>query len=398
MHNFLISIKKRIVLIVSILLLVLSLFFSYTILKSMDYFNLNKQTIVGTIYLDNIEEFQYKSYISSKVNEWENKSTYKVIYQEYILDIDLSYFNLDIDNTIDSIQEGKNNKVKFNITNESKEILLNEFIDTFSIDIINSFDFDLFLENLISHLEDMNIFKTYNLEDFLNPSISETIIDSVTISNLAIDDVDNITDSLNHLIITKYSRFYLLEECDDLTLTNNQLSILASSIQKITKATPFSGYIFNQNTESTGWNDIGMNVRILKTNNYDFSFYNPLSFDYTINIRRLSLTSITVELVGYPFSTKYSVSQVVEEVLPYPTIYYNNDLLDALTDNIIIIDTDSDTIYHLLIQAGIDGEIIVFTRTSTKPDLTVTTEIIYREIYFSTPEIMQENIVPKAGG
>ncbi len=397
MRSLFLSIKKRALLIVSIILLFLSVFFSYTMFNSLGYFNLNKQTIVGTIYLENIDEFQYASYISSKVKEWETKSTYRVVYQEYSLDIDLSYFDLDIDRTISNIQEGEINKVKFNISDESKTILLNEFINTFSTDIINSFNYNLFLDNLISHLEDMNIFKVYSLENFLDSSISETIIDSVTINNIDTTDVNNITTLLNEITITNNDRFSILEKCNDFNLSNNQLSILASGIERITEKTPFNGYIFSQNFEDVGWNEEGINVSILKTNNYDFSFYNPLDFDYTIKITRASDTSITFELIGYPFANKYSITKTNESILAYPTLYYDNESLNASTENVITIDTDTETIYHLVEQTGIDGRIVVFIRTTTKPDLTTESEIIYREIYFPTPEIIQENIIPKDG-
>jgi len=397
LRSLFLSIKKRALLIVSIILLFLSVFFSYTMFNSLGYFNLNKQTIVGTIYLENIEEFQYASFISNKVNEWKNKSTYKVIYQEYSLDMNLSYFDLDIDRTINDIQESKTNKVRFNISDESKTILLNEFIDTFSVDIINSFNYDLFLDNLISHLEDMNIFKIYNLENFLDSSLSETIIDSVTISNVETSDVNNITSLLDELIITNNDRFSIIEKCNDLPLNNNQLSILASGIERITEKTPFSGYIFNQNHDSLGWNEEGLNVLILKTNNYDFSFYNPLDFDYTIKITKASNTSITFELIGYPFANKYTITKTDETILAYPTLYYDNELLNASTENVIVIDTDTETIYHLVEQAGVDGRVVTFTRNTTKPDSSTESEIIYREIYFPTPEIIQENIIPKDG-
>ena len=141
-----------------------------------------------------------------------------------------------------------------------------------------------------------------------------------------------------------------------------------------------------------------MNVRILKTNDFDFSFYNPLDFNYTVNITKASDNSIMIELVGYPFSTEYSVSTVEETVLSYETLYYDNDLLGATTANVIITDTVDDTIYHLLDQTGSDGKILAYVKTTTETDLTVTSEIIYRETYNSTPEIYQENIVPKVGG
>lgn len=397
MQNLLLFIKKRLILISAILLLCLSVFFAYTIFKSMDYFNLNKQTIVGTIYLENIEESQYTSFITSEIRDWKNKSTYKVTYQGFELEIDLDYFVLDITDTISSIKKGQSSEVQFSITDSSKALLLAEFANAFSSDIIDSLLYDTFVDTLTSHMEKMNIFKIYNLENYLEDSLGASVIDSVTIDNINSVDVDNITALVSTVNIDQNARFSLLEALTDYTLTNTQLSIIASGIQNVTTSTPFFGYIYTQNTNLPTWGEEGINVSVLKTNNFDFSFFNPLEFDYLINIAKVSDTSISIELVGYPFSTKYSVTSIENIVLQYDTVYHEDETIDETTVNVIIIDEEEDMIYRLLEEPGVDGKIISWVRTSTNPDLTITTEILYIETYYPTSEIYQENIVPKVG-
>jgi len=397
LQNLLLFIKKRLILISAILLLCLSVFFAYTIFKSMDYFNLNKQTIVGTIYLENIEESQYTSFITSEIRDWKNKSTYKVTYQGFELEIDLDYFVLDITDTISSIKKGQSSEVQFSITDSSKALLLAEFANAFSSDIIDSLLYDTFVDTLTSHMEKMNIFKIYNLENYLEDSLGASVIDSVTIDNINSVDVDNITALVSTVNIDQNARFSLLEALTDYTLTNTQLSIIASGIQNVTTSTPFFGYIYTQNTNLPTWGEEGINVSVLKTNNFDFSFFNPLEFDYLINIAKVSDTSISIELVGYPFSTKYSVTSIENIVLQYDTVYHEDETIDETTVNVIIIDEEEDMIYRLLEEPGVDGKIISWVRTSTNPDLTITTEILYIETYYPTSEIYQENIVPKVG-
>ena len=397
MKKLLMPIRKRIYLISAIIILLLSLLFSYLMIQSMNYHSFNTQTLVGSIYLDNIEESQYANHITSEVEDWKNKSTYKIIYQNISLEVNLDYFNLDISQTIDDIRIGENNLLAFEFSNQSEIQLINEMENVFSENIINQMIDQSFFNTLLSDLETMNVLKTYRLEDFLEDDLSSTVIDTITINNINAEDVNHITSIISQISIYEKSRFSILDSLSNEALSNEQLSIIASGIQKVTMLTPFNGYIFNQYKDAPSWSEDGLNVRILKTNQFDFSFYNPLDFNYTIQINKSSDTSISLSLIGYPFINQYTIQSNEEVQLDYQTIYIENTTIDETTENIIIIDDVDEVTYHLLIQSGVNGKILSWERTVIYPDLSESTSIIYREIINPIPEIYQENIVQKEG-
>jgi len=371
------------------------MFFAYQIFNTLGYFDLNNQTLVGTIYISNYEESQYPSIISSEINNWKDKSTYKIIYQDCELNIDLDYFVIDTNSTISNISEGQNNQVYFTLSDDNRTLFNNDLIETFSNNIFDEVDIELLLSSINAGMENMNILKHYNLEDFFDSDLSSSLLDTIQISNIDSSDVDAITDYISSIDILSNERFSLLDTLNDNDLTNNQLSILASGLIKSTNKTPFSGYIFEQNQILPVWADEGLNVRILKTNNYDLSFYNNSDFDYNIEISEIDSTTLQFSLIGYPFVSSYSVSKIEEIIISHDTLYIDNDLLDETTTNIIIIDTVTETTYRLLTQTGADGKVLSYKRTETLPDLSEVSRVIFREIYYPISEIYEENIVLK---
>ncbi len=140
-----------------------------------------------------------------------------------------------------------------------------------------------------------------------------------------------------------------------------------------------------------------MNVRILQTNNYDFSFYNDFSYSMSVSITKNDNTSITLELIGYPYVCDYSTSNIEVTQVDYQTLYEANETIDETTIGVITIDEDEDFVYQLLSQTGINGKIVKFERTTTFPDASIQKVILYYELYEPTDEVYQENIIPKDG-
>jgi len=361
----------------------------------MGYFQTSDSTLVGTISLSADEENQFSAVITKGVYDWRVDADFTIQYQGFQYMINLDMFDVLIDETIQSIVPGDNNLVLFELSESNQTTLLNELSLVFSTDLISDLNYDALFNDVIFDMGSMNILKHYRLEQYLYPQLEETVIDSVIINSLTTNDVDSITGVVTSLMINADSRFSLLSTLSAFSLTNTQLSIVASEIQYVTRNTPFSGFIFSQNYPLPDWADEGMNVKILQTNNYDFTFYNDIDLNYTIEISRVSDSAINIALIGYPFAADYETDQTEEMIIPFEIEYYDNPALNAATPDIIIIDNTEETIYRLLIEAGQDGQIVCFTRTITLPDSTEYTEIIYREIYFPTTQIYQENIVEK---
>ncbi len=140
-----------------------------------------------------------------------------------------------------------------------------------------------------------------------------------------------------------------------------------------------------------------MNVRILKVNQFDFSFYNRLIDPYTVEINQVSNDTLSFTLKGYPYMTTY-VSSIDESiVIPFSTHYIENLTIDETTPGVIITETDTEFIYEMIITPGQTGKVISYFKTITPLNGSSTTIKIYDEQYVASPEIREQNIVLKDG-
>lgn len=386
--------KKTYQLIVGILF-ILSVLFAVIIFNLLGIQNANNKTYVGTIAISNYEPNQYANIISSNVADWKDESDFYVSYQNYSLKLSLDYFDLDITKTIDMIQENQINSLYFNLTDTNKNLLKADLETYFSSSIIAYLNLDDFTDDLMNDVEEMNVLKYYNLRDYFADDSNNTTLSTFTMDNITPSDVDAINNTVSTLIIDAESRFSILDSLSAFTLTNTQLSIIASGIQKITSNTNLFGFVFEQNNEIPAWSTTGSNVRILIANDYDFSFYNDFEYSMTIEFTKTTDNSITFTLKGYPFMCTYNTISLEDQIVPFSTIYVDNETILSTTPGVITIETDEDYVYQLLTQSGVNGRIVSFYRTTTYPDLTTSTERIYREQYLPTAEIYQENTVPK---
>jgi len=386
--------KKTYQLIVGILF-VLSILFAIITFSLLGLQKENNKTYIGTIAISNYEPNQYTSIISNNVRDWKVESEFYISYQNYTVQLDLSYFDLDVTKTIDMIQENQENQLYFNLSESNKDDLKDDLELYFSPEIIAYLNMDDFTADLLDDAEEMNILKYYDLRDYFIANSENVILSTFTIDNINPVDVDAISSAINSIDIDAKSRFSILDNFSDSVLGNTQLSVIASGIQKITSNTNFFGFVFEQYNNIPAWSSPGSNVRVLKANYYDFSFYNDFEYSMLIEVTKTTDSSLTFVLKGYPFMNTYSTSTIEEQVVPFVTVYVDNIDIISTTPGVITTETDEDYTYQLLTQSGINGRIVSFYKTITYPDLTVSTERVYRETYLPVTEIYQENIVLK---
>jgi hypothetical protein len=135
----------------------------------------------------------------------------------------------------------------------------------------------------------------------------------------------------------------------------------------------------------------------LKVNQYDFSFFNSFDYTYYINIEQTSTTSLSFSLTGVPYVNTYNVEIEDKISIPRNTIYYDNDLLDENTPDVIITETDTEITYLLLIEDGHDGNIYYINRIVTDVFGTTTQYKLYEEQYDSQSRIYDQLIVEIGG-
>jgi len=390
-------VKRNLYLSITLVVLVISLIFAGVIFTVFNEENKVDETAVGFIYLGNTSKTQYQAILEREIGSWQNQAEYTVQFQGYTLNLDLNWFDFDIDKTLDEIISHEDNLAYFSLSDANQLIFDNALRTTFTSEIMDAFNIESFIQQINMDLQRLYSRKTYELSDFLNESVAEHIIDTTTITNISSSDVDAIIEKISEIEIPEQGRFSLLDQIDALGLTNEQMSIIASGLQGVVLNTNFNGFIFEQYTTMPIWAKPGHQVRILRVNQFDFTFFNEMDYGFTLTIEKINDTSLSFTLHGIPYITSYTSESLVVASIPYQTIYIENDELDIAAPGILIEETDTEFIYRLLIQSGIDGEVIFFNRTITENGTNPITIKLFDEQHLPVDEIFEERIVEKVG-
>jgi len=389
--------KRNAYFMVTLIVLILSIIFAGLTLAIFSIGNSVDQTSLGFIYLGSYNEDRYDSIINHEVDMWMDNADYKIQYQDYIYTIDLNRLDFDLEQTLLHIIKNQENKAYFNLSIDHLLMIQNEIDAQFTSAITTTFKEELFISDLMNDVSDLKNRKIYNLVDYLDQTIATTILDQVEMKFITSTDINAIISQVNTIYITANERFSLLDRLGYLPLTNEQLSIIASGIQAVTMNTNLNGFVFEQNYSLPIWASGGQNVRILRVNQFDFTFYNGFDLNYQISIEKINDTTLEFTLLGYPLVTEYETVPVFQVSIPYQTIYIYNEDINELTENVMIIETDTDYTYRILIQTGIEGYVSFFMRTATRLGETGITSKLFDEEMLPITEIYYENIVEKEG-
>ncbi|PKK99379.1 MAG: hypothetical protein CVV57_02335 [Tenericutes bacterium HGW-Tenericutes-2] len=390
--------KHNLYFMISLITVSLSVMFAVVMLFVLDLGESVEETSVGFIYLGSYSQEQYAGVLTSKVAQWQETADFELVYHGYEIEIDLSLFNFNVTETVSQIQTNQTNQAFFTISTENRAILMTHFEDHMTPTILSSFDMDSFLEDVLSDMSSLKNRKVYQLKLYLAEGLSQSVIQTITIDQISLADVNQIIEEVESIQILGTSRFSILKSLGtNPNLDNNQLSIIASALQKLTIDTHFEGYVYTSYLTLPSWAEPGMNVRILKVNQFDFSFYNRLIDPYTVEINQVSNDTLSFTLKGYPYMTTY-VSSIDESiVIPFSTHYIENLTIDETTPGVIITETDTEFIYEMIITPGQTGKVISYFKTITPLNGSSTTIKIYDEQYVASPEIREQNIVLKDG-
>ncbi|MDY0295536.1 MAG: hypothetical protein RBQ71_06990 [Acholeplasmataceae bacterium] len=396
MKSLTLYLKRNLYFMISLFTVFLTVVSAIVLLFVFDLGKSVAQTSVGFVYLGSYESSQYEEVLTPRILQWQNTADYALTYQEYEWDIDLSHFVFDGKMTADQVRSDVNNPAFFSLSSEEETALYQELTEDLTVQLVDAFDFDALLTDIAQDMKLLKNRKTYELKNYLDQTVYDVVIDSVTIDNI---DQVVVNEMINQLIdpieIPENKRFYLIDELSSFDLSNEALSIIASALQYVTVKTPVEGYLFESYVDLPLWADDGMNVRILKLNQYDFSFFNPLQQMMTLHVESSLPNTITFTLKGLPFLTTYEREVVVGPTIHYQTTIVTNELLDALTPGVIITDTDTETIYELETLAGTDGYVTYYNRV-VKPlvedEFTIT---LYQEQTLPIHRVIEQHIVAK---
>lgn len=390
-------IKHNLYLSVTLIFLVASIAFAGITLGMLGITSNVDETSVGTIYLGEYDESQYLDVLTRKITAWKSSVDYRMQFQEYVVPLDLDLYVFLASATIDSIEKDKSNPAYFSLSSTNRDSFESSLIDQFTQNIMDNFDYESFYDDLDLNMQKLDVVKIFELSDYLDSELKANEIDTTEITNIPAQDVLQITAKVSSIEILAKSRFSLIQTLQAYNLSNNQLSIIASALQKVTRNTNFTGFVFEQNYTLPAWAVPGINVRILLVNQYDFSFYNNLDYSFTLTIESSDENTLVFSLQGYPYITTYSTASVEHDPIPFQTVYVDNPDIDETTAGVIITETDTDYTYHLLIRDGLEGRIISYMRTTMLLDGEATTVKLYDELYYAVNIIYEENVVDKGG-
>lgn len=368
MKNLVNYFKRNIYFMISIITVFLASVFAITIFLVYDLSTEDNQTTVGSVYLGGVDEAQYQQVLTNEINDYLSELSFDLVYQGVHVNLPSSLFTPHIDQTINQLDQNKDNPVIFSIEASDQGEILTLINSMFSQNYMSYINTEALMNDLVSDLGEMILIKDFKIEDYfldtaLNHSISTEYVNGINAS-----DVTQILSELDAIVIKANDRFSLLETLKDYDLSNEQLSVIATGMLKVLTPTHMNGFIFHTYPIDPTWASLGYNVRILKVNDYDFTFYNALDFEYRIELSQFLLNSISFNLIGVPQVFDYSVSITKNASVPIENVYIDNDTLNASTPGVIVITEDTETRYELLIEPGVEGGVYTVYRTITDAD------------------------------
>lgn len=382
---------------ISVITIILASAFAVTMIFVNDISNQPSKTTLGSVYLGNYEKEQYEGVITNEVNAFVNSAIYEISYQDYIYTLPMTFFNYESELTMNGLVENANNRAIFSMSDTNLAELRSDIELNFSTRVLNVADIDSLVKQIKSDLGQMISLKKYKLSTYFLDSTEMTSLNISSMTNINASDVEAIDNALDQIEILPKTRFSVLEILGPLHLTNEQYSVISTGMLNVLSKSHMNGFIFNTNPVMPLWATPGFNVRILKVNQFDFSFFNPFEHAYQITIEKTSLTSLTFELTGVPYVDIYDYKIEVKVEVPFDRVYIENDLLDETTIGIIIEETETEITYLLLQELGLAGDISYINRQITQINGQVTTYKLYEELHEAQPSVYQRHIVEKAG-
>lgn len=397
MKNLVNYFKRNIYFMISIITVFLAAVFAITIFLVYDFSTQENETTVGSVFLGGVDDSQYQQVLSSEVNEYLDVLNFDIKYQGVSVNLPSTLFTPNIDVTISEIKQNSQNKVVFTIEASHQGEILNHIDSMFTQNYLNLIDSEKLFNALISDLGDMVLIKDYQLEDYFVDSAFNQSLYTDVVAGVNASDVTKILNQMDTIVIKPHSRFSILNELENYDLTNEQLSVLATGMLKVLTNTHMNGFVFHTYPEEPIWATLGYNVRVLKVNGYDFTFYNANDFEYHIELSQFLLNTISFSLKGVPQVFDYEVNIVKQATVPVENIYIDNDTLNAFTPGVVEITTETETRYELLIEAGTEGGVYTIYRTVTNADGHSIIEKLYDLYMPSQSNIYELNIVEIGG-
>ncbi|MCK7492320.1 MAG: hypothetical protein MZW92_12500 [Comamonadaceae bacterium] len=325
-------------------------------------------------------------------------ATYRLGFQGYQFEIDLEALSFDADATVAAIVRDQANLAVFILSEASRNAILAGIESMFSAGVTAHFDSDAFLADLIGDASHLYQIKTYRLGDYLSAASADTVLAEIVLDGLAAGDVTAIVAAAGLIDVPAAGPLLAFGKVRrdgprQRATVDPRLRLASDHRRDPVSILPVSHPAPSCRLGRRSASD----VRILRANGLDFSFYNPMDFGYRFVVTAIDATSFRIALVGLPFVETIESVWERAAVVPFAVETIEDLTLDGSTPGVIVIDSDEETVYRVVVRAGIDGAIWFQNRTVTAPGAAPVVERVAIDERPSVAAIYRENTVPKGG-
>lgn len=390
-NRFISYFKRNTYFMVSVIALVLSFMFGVTLFLVFTFGDQTTSTTINHIYVGNVSSGQYRNVINRELQDFYDEASYELSYQNRNLSVVLDYFILD-DKTLENVKENQSNPLYLRFDDENNQF--RQSIEmTYGESLFLDLDFEALTLQISNDLEKFSYQMTYNLKAFMKDDTQE-VLNSYTLVSVDSLLINQILDEIEFFEIKGKNRFSVLEIFKETTLSNEALSVVASGLLNLSLNTPFEGFVYTPHNVKPSYYTLISDVRILRVNQYDLTFYNPLEIDFTVQLEKTSDTSLTFKLEGYELLDTYLTTTTKYKETNQPVIYITNESINETTPGVIITEDDTSITYELLINPGAKGAVYQVTRTINTSG-TIQTLVLFNVLEASIPAVYEQNTVLK---
>mgnify|MGYP007057169026 CR=1 FL=1 len=319
------------------------------------------QTSVGIIYLGDLSEDQYGTRIQSDIQIWKSTAYYEVYYQGESFQLDLILYELDLDETLARIALNRQNRAYFRLSAENHLKLVLDLEAFFTKDVMDEINVDELISDTIEEMGRLIRRKSYALISYASANLITHQVDSYVIKGLSGAQLERM-GAIAPITVSPYKRFSTLEALEIYPLTNEEMSMLATAMLRVSMTSNFTGFDFSLYPEDPLWAEFDYHVRILRLNRYDLNFFNNLNQPFTFEFRQESDDSLRVTLYGYPYLNQYQTEKRLRYIVRYSTINLMDMDFDETSSGVDTVEIDGISYYRKKIQDGGNGSVSSYFR------------------------------------
>jgi len=268
------------------------------------------QTYIGPYDVSNLQEQDAAVTVQTGVQSWFDEALVKIKLQDAVVPFPLEAIQFNTDGTVTSAQDGEENELHFDVTNESVGTFLNQ---QFSPMIFHDEQISSVTESIRMQLASGRKDHTIDISGALFASSADQVmITDVTFTNIeSTVGIKNLMLALDGYVINPTTTFSLLEFIGTVnvgTVTEQDLTTVASILYASILQTNFKVDERSIGPTVPTTVPIGFEASINRKLGVNFVFTNPNTTSFTVNMDEVG-NGINASLSGLPFVYKYETTR-----------------------------------------------------------------------------------------